>query len=612
MKTNYIYRVWPAILLFLMLGWSCEDYLDQQPEALSSKDEIFTSYVRYQGFVDQMFSYIVDYMNAGNGCSPNMDDFTYTSDNKLVGEFQKGNYWYIHGNQTNFLTNSKGSRQNIWGDGWNGIRQANIAIQNIDMFVTGTENQRNVILGQAYFFRAYFHFNIMRFWGGIPYVDEVLDATDDFRLTWPDTDRRPYFQEAVESVVEDFSKAAELLPADWRENELSNFTGSQGGRPTKGAAYAYMAKALLYAASPLMEYEVSGAYAYNTELCKRSAEAAYKVISLAEDSAVYGLVPWSEYPLLFATTDGNNFSPVNDEWIFGRVKGIWQSRAATIYGLGGLFQPIRWHQEVESPIQVPTQNIVDRFETENGLAIEDDPSYDEATNPWGNRDPRFYINILTNGTQHTGRNMDDNSDGTNGQLIQTYIGGLDYAGINGSISGYLTGKFWPYGYHLINGGGRAGYRMIGYSFRLAEIYLIYAEALNEINNDPKVAPEGFTLSAVEAVNRVRTRVEFSNGTPFPVVNSMYTNNKDDFRERIRNERNVELCFEGRRFDDMRRWHIGHEVENTILYGMEFDKDETYYKRVVLVNRVFAEKHNWLPFTLEMANSYAGFKQNPGW
>ena len=151
--------------------------------------------------------------------------------------------------------------------------------------------------------------------------------------------------------------------------------------------------------------------------------------------------------------------------------------------------------------------------------------------------------------------------------------------------------------------------------RYSDLLLVYAEAANEAWG-PQTVPN-FTngktgITSLEAVNRVRQRVQLEDGTSFPQVDGQYTNDKLIFRERIRNERTVELCFEGHRFDDIRRWYIAHTIENRRLYGMEFDKEHSYYKRFILTDRIFDDKHYWLPFSKDLVSFYDGFKQNPGW
>jgi hypothetical protein len=141
--------------------------------------------------------------------------------------------------------------------------------------------------------------------------------------------------------------------------------------------------------------------------------------------------------------------------------------------------------------------------------------------------------------------------------------------------------------------------------RLAEVYLIYAEAVNEALG-PNGTAGGLSLTAVDAVNEIRARAGM------PEVAPQFSGDKFSFRDRIWNERSVELCFEGPRWSDIRRWYVAHLPEYKVLYDLEFDEKYTFFNRVVRVTRIFEQKHYWLPFPREQTEIYEGFFQNPGW
>jgi hypothetical protein len=138
------------------------------------------------------------------------------------------------------------------------------------------------------------------------------------------------------------------------------------------------------------------------------------------------------------------------------------------------------------------------------------------------------------------------------------------------------------------------------------MYLIYAEAVNEFAGPTGTAP-GASLTAADAVNIVRGRVGM------PQVNSKFLANKETFRDRIWNERAVELIGEdGSRFYDLRRWHVAHMDKYRDIYKVEFDEGHTYFNRLFVQKKVFEQKHYWFPLPLESTQIYAGFDQNPGW
>jgi hypothetical protein len=140
--------------------------------------------------------------------------------------------------------------------------------------------------------------------------------------------------------------------------------------------------------------------------------------------------------------------------------------------------------------------------------------------------------------------------------------------------------------------------------RLAEVYLNYAEAVNEAFGPTGSIPGGITAAA--AVNFVRARAGVPN------VDQRYLNSKEEFREIVRQERAVELAFEGHRWNDIRRWHVAHLPRYKEKYYLEFDKGHTYFKKYLYATSIFEEKHYWLPFEVNQVTLYPGFQQNPGW
>jgi hypothetical protein len=456
--------------------------------------------------------------------------------------------------------------------------------------LNGTQEEKDLLAGQGYFFRALLHWEIIIRWGGIPYIDKVYTATDDLMLP------RLTFQECVERMVEDLDKAAELLPLDWDDTETGKKReGFNTGSATKGAALAYKARALLYAGSPLMVADAGGAYVFDLEYMRRAASAAWEVIKLA-DQGVYALTPFEDCILMYATKECS--TPWTDEVIFARIANNWWTRwtfacgpAELKWRLGRIHCPGKYGGGTNW-IETPTQNLVDMFETIDGLPIDDPASIYDPMDPWSNRDPRFRANIYVDGDQ-----VASSPEST----VEFFQGGSDWK--ETIVTCYYAKKYWPEGANKWDL-ETSGYGMQTPLMRLADIYLIYAEAMNEAEGPEGVAT-GANLSALEAVNIVRRRAGQ------PDIPAKF-HNQDDLRERIRTERSVELCFEGHRWHDMRRWYIAHEQENLPVYSLEFDKDYTFFNRVVVLTRVFEQKHYWLPFPRTQTQIYPTWPQNPGW
>jgi hypothetical protein len=582
----------------LMSLASCQKYLDQTPEAKVSDKDVFSNYRGFQGFVDQCYNYITDYNQTAFTSSMNIGGlFASVQNYSTAKKAELGDYRGITG-ETDDLHNifkttvtqdiglGDDGDHGIYVSGWRGIRAANLALSQLPLLANATEEERNLIEGQAYFFRAFFHFEIARCFGGLPYVDKYLQADDDLKMP------RLNYRDTTEKIVYDFDQAAALLPVDWDQTTVgSQFQGANAGRATKGAALAFKARALLYAGSPMMVHESGGGYAYDNDLLKRAAEAAAEVIKLA-DQGIYSLVPFTNYQDNFAKKDGTY--PWTSETVFARTgNGFGSGRLTNFLGrnmglsrLGG-----------NSITEAPTQNLVDMFETVKGLPIDDPASEYDPMHPWDNRDPRFRAGIYVDRDHMTIKNA-------NGNRLQTYLGGRDNLNTGELRTPYICHKYQPLGVNNVDKEW-TNFVFVTPHMRLAEVYMIYAEAVNEISG-PLGTAGGLELTAVDAVNKVRSR------SNMPDVNTKFTGDKDSFRERIWNERSVEFFAEGHRWFDIRRWHVAHLDEYKKMYSLVFDQNWTYFNKVQIGTKIFEERHYWLPFYRAQVQLYAGFPQNPGW
>ena len=153
--------------------------------------------------------------------------------------------------------------------------------------------------------------------------------------------------------------------------------------------------------------------------------------------------------------------------------------------------------------------------------------------------------------------------------------------------------------------------------RLADVYLMYAEAAANGYGSATSSAPGFSLTAVDAINRIRERAGVAD------VNSKYTGNLDDFNSEVRRERAVELAYEGFRFNDLRRWLLLTVYPYNIKTSQEFDRvelntDDPTQSRVAnwreeeILRRNLSEKHYWMPLKTNDVTIYPEFYQNPGW
>jgi len=590
MKTIFSNILLPVFLVGIILSLqSCEDYLEKTPESDITEEEIFSTYESFQGFVDVMYGLLVDFNSHALTTGSENGDHTIAFQGwASARKYATGNYWeFLDRMHSNYWTTEDGvsleSGSGIWIDGYKGIRIANIALKNLEM-LNATQEQINLIKGQAHFFRAYFHWEIIVRWGGIPYVDFVISASDDMNLA------RLNFQETAEKVIADMDIAAGLLPDDWDQTLVGGARlGFNTGRATKGAALATKAKALLYCGSPLMVADAGGGYVYDQNYMERAAAAAWEVIKLA-DAGVYKLLPFDQIQRNFATMDGTIVW--SDEWVWGKLRTSSGS-GEQLNRHGRLYTPGRFGGN--DIVETAVQNLVDAFDMKDtGLPYDDPASNYEETEPWSNRDPRFREFILVDG---------DLAGFAPTTKLTLFEGGADKGNV-GILSSYIVRKYWPRGANSIDQlWGQYSYATP--HIRLADVYLMYAEAVNEAFGPFGSAP-GATLTAAEAVNIVRARSQM------PPVHSKFTGNKDEFRKRIWNERSVELCFEGARWNDTRRWYVAHLPEYKVQYDLVFDEGHTTFRREVRFNRTFEQRHYWMPFPRSQTLMYPEWPQNPGW
>jgi hypothetical protein len=243
---------------------------------------------------------------------------------------------------------------------------------------------------------------------------------------------------------------------------------------------------------------------------------------------------------------------------------------------------------------VPLQNFVDAYQMNNGKSIDDATSGYNPQDPYKNRDPRFYMTVLTNDAAYRGN------------TVQTFVpGGKDSkdgpSNWNTSKTGYYLKKYMNDALPIDNPWDIAGTQPWIY-FRYAEILLNYAEAQNEA--------AGPDQSVYDAVNAIRKRT----GVGMPALPTGLS--QAQMRDAIRKERQIELAFEEHRYYDVRRWKIANVTENVPAYGMDVTRNGstyTYTRKEALSGRRFEDKHYFLPIPrAEILASGGKLTQNAGY
>ena len=476
-----------------------------------------------------------------------------------------------------------------------------------------TQEEKNTIKGQLLFFRGWLHFQLMQYFGGLPYIDHTIAA--DQPMTLP----RETCQACAEKAAKDFREAAELLPIDWDKSSVGrNTLGKNGFRINKITALAYEGKSLLWAASPLVKncddkMNVNGnasTYDYDTNYAQQAAEALGELLTLVETGQTqYKLVDFADYSDLFYTWNKNMLPPGSTENILRDIPAdAWQNSHFGVFTeFGG--QILTGGQASSQP----TANYVNYYGMANGLPLDDPESGFDPTHPWKNRDPRFYHDIVYDGVKVVEGAIEPEAN----RYANLYTGGTYRDDINESRTGYLLYKFIPMIANTYDMGATYNKLYIDVPYlRLADCYLMYAEACAAVGG--ATASAKCSLTALDAVNKIRERAGVAD------VAAKFTGNKDKFMDEVRRERAVELAFEGHRFNDLRRWLLLDKAPYNIKTSQEFvragkfdpknpqNTEVSGFKEKTILTRHFTSKHWWMPLKKKDTSIYPEMFQNPGW
>jgi hypothetical protein len=557
-------------------GYFPETYDGCRPEAIT--DQLYIIHPAYDWASNTIGtgSYITGNMSANATC-----DYGFGSDNGA------GFYWH-----------------------YKGIRQANLVLKNINQVVDADNSWKTDVKGQALFCRAMQHYELFRYYGGVPIVNAPLDGTGKINIP------RSSVQSVVDSVVKWCDLAATMLPATRPTSDY--------GRITKLAALALKARILLYAASPLyntpanMKSDVAGARfgdsrdtvlaytSYDPERWNKAAKAAKDVIDNAGAAGV------SLYNTGKPETTGETYATLGDYesvWnVFANQELILVNTSNQVPGAGGGWgDGSAWGQYLSSKLRLAQWGV------KNNVPIEFMQQYEKKDGTkWTlpatgsdlpvdikalNLDPRFYQTIAYDG--------------------------MYYSSQRGTLAYYKKGDYSTDGSLASSDAGVDGYATETYKFvarvdnmtdnhfawpvfRLAEFYLDYAEAINEFQG-----PGG---DATNYLNLIRKRA----GMP-----EKHPADANSFREAVQNERTIEFAYEGQRYNDLNRWLKAKTVLNTTLHGIQTTAKNAggqlkrTWQVVPFVTRIFPAKYYYVPFpSTEISLRYLGTKnwdgQNPGW
>ncbi len=625
-RNNIFYLIVMAMTVFFS---GCEDYLNIPPEAALDEEDVFRSYETFQGFQDELLDKLVDYNRHGARRTMSLGGECVSKEGQSVIHANLGRYSQSSGGlmseQSVFFDHTEGSASEeaetgIYSHMWYCLRIANTCLEKLEsgILTDATAEERDWLKGQALFYRAFWHYEYVRIWGTIPYIDLVIPATEQteyMKRHWSyEKNGRTYndCQAVFERIVEDMEAAAELLPAVWPSPNINY------GRPTKVAALGFKAKALQYSASPLFNEQSTGNLSYDNDLLLRCAQACQETIDKAKSVIGQeppgmpvvnsdGLTNWEDIRQMYCTFSGN-IQPGTGEVLFKKPTNSYghpsiRGTAGRVYGCKEL---------TNQDGAVATVQYVDKFEMTDGTRYK--PEYDKIPDHrWENRDKRFDLNFYVHGD-------------TVGALV------LNLCKLRRAIqiNCYIIRKYLPDGANKDNLGTTAYATPY---LRLADIYLTYAEAAYESTGSYNSIPTGCSLTAEQAVNVVRSRAgqpDVATTLPSYENNTLpyceETISDEPFRLLYRNERAVEMAFEGTYWFDLRRWKRAHLKDGSPLETLMFDLEggstdvtvpidnETVMRVSAEANGTytFKEPHYWMPFRDDLTYFSKDWEQNPGW
>ena len=563
------------LLSIFTLAVACDALDFDESSSQYTRDDMYKSYSNISEMLTNIYGYmpnkdIADVSSALRDCGS--DDAEYADPDASVQRFTNGNW----------------SPLATVDDKWSlyyGIRSANeflthwveneagelVPTFDLSMYQYETKYYKQMEMlkyspYQARVLRAYFFFELARRYGDIAMPLAMLTAEEANSIG------KTPFDQVIDFIVSECDVCAAKLPT---KDDYKKMLDEEVGRITNGFALAVKTKALLYAASPL--HNPTG----DKTKWQKAALAAKEIMDLG----LYKLDPAEK---------ANNASSA--EVIFA----IWRSDSQSFEKVNF---PVRFTEGQRTYMagNYPSQNLVDAFQTINGYDITltsngwktSDPAFD-ITKPYENRDPRFARAILANGMTFKK------------STIETFVGGKDYSATRsdlGTCTGYYLRRFIQESTSFTPENTVSNkHQWIVY--RYAEALLTYAEALNEYLGSPTATDATFTLSALDALNQVRT-----NATMPAVTATSYS----DFQTAVRREWRVEFAFEDHRFWDIRRWGIAASVMGQ-LDGVEIVKNgnDFTYSRIVVESRTWANKMYLYPIPQEERFNNPNLGQNDEW
>lgn len=639
-KKNRIYLT--TICAVAVLSGGCEKFLDVTPDNVATIDYAFRLRAAAETFLFTCYSYMPSH--AATGGNPAL--------------FGADECWLVPTSTNNSFQIAKGNQRvvspymNAWQgsagckDLYQGIRDCNVFLENINIVPDMTQSEKDRWSAEVKFLKAYYHYYLVRMYGPIVLIRENLpvDASPD-EVKVP----RSPVNECFDYIITLLDEAYPDLP-DRIYNEIQEL-----GRITQGICLSLKAKVLITAASDLFsgnpDYKgfanKDGTLLFDTEIgeseklakWQKAAEACKTAIDFCHGighKLYYYRPAFTSVALTDSTmTQMNIRNAVCEKW---NSEVIWANTNSMSGGIQVASTPRGLDMTSNSGPQgsmAPPLKIVEMFYSDNGVPIQEDEEWDynsrfNVMEPKKSeavylkegyltakmnfhREPRYYADLgFDGGIWYGGGHYDDKGSDL---LYVSCKRGQPAAAINlasYSSTGYWTKKLVHF--QSVIGSGNT-YTTENYPWpviRLADLYLLYAEALNETADS-----ETNRAEALEYVDMIRERAGLQS------VRVSWLNHSNNprkpetqagLREIIRQERAIELAFEGQRFWDLRRWKTAIEALNNPITGWDLDQEtaEGYYRERLIYEQTFTTRDYLWPINEECILANSNLVQNPGW
>lgn len=632
MKKIFVY------ICFLTTFTSCGKYLDIVPDNVPTIESAFTLRITAERYLFTCYSWMPKTMNMLTDPAAG-----YWGGEIWGKEGATMNDSYYYGQNMNGVSSPL---LNYW-EGSNGglpmfraIRDCNIFLENIHKVPDIDSYERNRWIAEVKVLKAYYHFHLMRMYGPIPLIKENLPISVD-----PVDAQNPRnsMEECFDYVIELLDESYEHLPVLVMDEQ------SEAGRITGIVNKALKAKVLMTAASPL--YNGNPDYAdfvnydgspmmnntYDADKWRIARDAVKEAIDLCHQNNIYLF----EY----VPQGGIGIANLSDTTIYklsiaNALTSRWNSE--TVWAdpnntpAQGIMTPTTWNPAIQpgsfNHLSGPygaSMEFSQRFYTANGLPIEDDITFDYANrfevvrtrekdrfNFQTNydvvkmhldRENRFYANLAFDGIKWYGQGKYTEDD--NWTVDFKRGGNMTMLTVANAITGYQIRKRIHF-QNVIS--GSSSYSVVWYPamlIRLSDLYLLYAEAINEVS--------GPSEEAYEYINRVRERAGL------PTVQDAWTNysnnptkfqEQEGFRDIVQRERELELCFESQFYWDTKRWKNAESRFSGPISGWTYSGTTAaeYYVPVEVFNQKFDKRNYFDPIAESVLINNPKLVQNPGW